>query len=140
MQRERRDQYSYNRQDSTASANSIGPPVDSPLYHPERRHTRDVNSPQTTLGVGGGGSSSSNNPYNMSSSGSMPPPPPPSDTVIDFGGSFANQMLVEGPNQNSAYLEARDQTIESIESTIAELGQVYTRYLFFTLFITLFYF
>jgi hypothetical protein len=49
------------------------------------------------------------------------------DAVIDFGGSFVQQQLQE-PNQNSAYLEARDQTIESIESTIAELGQVYTRF------------
>jgi syntaxin 5 len=47
--------------------------------------------------------------------------------VIDFSDSFLQQQLQE-PNQNSAYLEARDQTIESIESTISELGQVYSRY------------
>jgi syntaxin 5 len=47
-------------------------------------------------------------------------------SVIDFGASMQTTQMYD--NQNSAYLEQRDQTIESIESTIAELGQVYTRF------------
>jgi syntaxin 5 len=46
--------------------------------------------------------------------------------VIDFGASMQTTQMYD--NQNTAYLEQRDQTIESIESTIAELGQVYTRF------------
>jgi syntaxin 5 len=50
------------------------------------------------------------------------------ETVIDFGSSFMQQELVQQESQNNSYLEARDQTIAAIESTIAELGQVYSRF------------
>jgi hypothetical protein len=88
--------------------------ADSPLYNPERRPTRDVYGGQT--------------PVASLYQGSPSVPSPAGDIVIDFGSSFVQQQLQE-PNQNNAYMEARDQTIESIESTIAELGQVYTRFL-----------
>ncbi|KAI8895650.1 t-SNARE [Globomyces pollinis-pini] len=87
QQKERKDQYSFVNQAESSSLTS-----NSPLYHPEKKPTRDVNQ-----------------------SG---------DAIIDFGSGFQEQQLME-PSQNSAYLEQRDQTIESIESTIAELGQVY---------------
>ncbi|KAJ3359512.1 cis-Golgi t-SNARE syntaxin [Kappamyces sp. JEL0680] len=117
LQKERRDQYSFSGgQDSSSSLTASG--ADSPLYHPERKPTRDVYGSSPAA-------SSSSVPYY--SGPAAAPGPPAGDTVIDFGGSFVQQQLAE-PNQNSAYLEARDQTIESIESTIAELGQVYTRF------------
>lgn len=51
-------------------------------------------------------------------------PPPPSETVIDFGNSsFQSQELVQG-SASQDYVNSRAQAIESIESTIAELGQV----------------
>ncbi|KAJ3271777.1 cis-Golgi t-SNARE syntaxin [Terramyces sp. JEL0728] len=49
------------------------------------------------------------------------------EAVIDFGSGFMQQELALD-NQNSAYIQERNQTIESIESTIAELGQIYTRF------------
>ena len=117
LQKERRDQYAYSRKDEPVSAAPSATTI-SPLYNPERRVTRDVKYPANSAEP----NSFSSNQTNASSSGSHG-----GDAVIDFSNSFMQQQLQE-PNQNSAYLEARDQTIESIESTIAELGQVYSRY------------
>jgi syntaxin 5 len=50
--------------------------------------------------------------------------PVQSDTIIDMG--FSQLELLE--NQNNAYLEQRDEAIDSIESTIAQLGQVYSQF------------
>lgn len=47
------------------------------------------------------------------------------DAVIDFG--YYEQELAQN-NQNSSYMDARDQTIESIEQTIAEIGNIYTQF------------
>ncbi|TPX67163.1 hypothetical protein CcCBS67573_g07585 [Chytriomyces confervae] len=85
----------------------------SPLYNPDRKsHLADNDSMQpdglrNRGGVTGNGS----------------------DSVIDMGG-FQQQQLVQG-NNNAAtmeYIESRGQAIESIESTIAELGQIYSQF------------
>lgn len=125
LQKERKDQYSYTRQDSSVSATSAT--ADSPLYHPERRVTRDANQTNGPALATQSAASPLYASHSFSSQGQgHQQGSHGGDAVIDFGGSFVQQQLQE-PNQNSAYLEARDQTIESIESTIAELGQVYTR-------------
>ena len=134
LQKERRDQYAVQKDSSHTS-------MDSPLYHPERRPTKMVGGQDSSSNVA---STSVQPVYTASSFSSQPSygfsqpsnfqqgqqaPPPPNETVIDFGTSSSfTQQLLQDPNQNSAYLEQRDQTIESIESTIAELGQVYSRF------------
>ncbi|KAI8904073.1 t-SNARE, partial [Gorgonomyces haynaldii] len=79
-QKQRREEYGYNKGTSTALANS-------PLYHPERRNVNQ-------------------------------------ETTIDMG--FQQQELLNPAN--AEYIESRSQAIDSIESTIAELGQIYQNF------------
>ena len=51
----------------------------------------------------------------------------PGETVIDFGSSFQQQQVAL-ETANMEYIESRSQAIESIESTIAELGQIYQNF------------
>lgn len=51
------------------------------------------------------------------------------DTVIDFGGIQQSQALMTSNSvANMEYLESRSQAIDSIEATIAELGQIYQNF------------
>ena len=51
------------------------------------------------------------------------------DTVIDLGGIQQTQALMSANSvANMEYLESRSQAIESIEATIAELGQIYQNF------------
>ncbi|KAI9028479.1 t-SNARE [Hyaloraphidium curvatum] len=66
--------------------------------------------------------------YHANGPSSSTLPPPPSEHVIDFGGGFQSQELVQaGASQD--YISSRAQAIESIESTIAELGQIYSNFM-----------
>ncbi|KAI8848560.1 t-SNARE [Chytridium lagenaria] len=125
-QKSRRDQYSYapqtgsprlpaanpssslnSQQNGSASTStevsSIFHPVskssDSPLYFPERKATPNSDV-SLDLGPGSGGP----------------------------GGQQQSLMLANPQSGNLEYLESRNQAIESIESTIAELGQIYTQF------------
>lgn len=97
-QKTRRDQYGFAPLPAAGGGgSSLLPASDSPLYHTGGA-TADPKS--STL------------------------PPPPSEHVIDFGGSgFQAQELIQG-SASQDYVSSRAQAIESIESTIAELGQV----------------
>jgi syntaxin 5 len=51
------------------------------------------------------------------------------DTVIDLGGIQQSQALMTSNSvANMEYLESRSQAIDSIEATIAELGQIYQNF------------
>ncbi|KAJ3111098.1 cis-Golgi t-SNARE syntaxin [Phlyctochytrium bullatum] len=86
---------------STTEVSSIFRPLprsDSPLYFPDRKNTAD--------GTRG-------------------------DVSLDLGGPAAQQqqlLVMNTQNANMEYLESRSQAIESIESTIAELGQIYQQF------------
>lgn len=139
LQKERRDQYSYQDQSGTTRESSS-----SPLYNPERKPTRNAvgagsppNYNQSQPGYSQSSSSSAQNQNQGQGNyagqpnqygGSSQSENSNSDTIVDFGSTSFTQQLLQDPNQNSAYAQARDQTIESIESTIAELGQVYSRF------------
>ncbi|KAI8805019.1 t-SNARE [Cladochytrium replicatum] len=51
-----------------------------------------------------------------------------SDVVIDFGTGGGQQLVQATSSANLEYIESRAQAIESIESTIAELGQIYQHF------------
>ncbi|KAJ3292000.1 cis-Golgi t-SNARE syntaxin [Borealophlyctis nickersoniae] len=146
-QKERRDQYSF----SGTPGGLLGPggfgSSDSPLYNPERRNTPAPAAPDqggfgapafTGPGAGapaGGGSASGSGSGQQDGS-----------VVIDFGsgsmgagmgmgaGGLSNpasgqMQLVQAPAAlNMEIIESRSQAIESIEATIAELGQVYQNF------------
>ncbi|KAJ3209582.1 cis-Golgi t-SNARE syntaxin [Dinochytrium kinnereticum] len=132
-QKSRRDQYSYSStgpmgsprlQSSTSSSSSSSLPFpqngstsasstevssifrpvskssDSPLYFPERKATPSSDV-ALDMGAGGGGGG---------------------------GGMQQSLMLAQPQNVNMEYLDSRNQAIESIESTIAELGQIYQQF------------
>ncbi|KAL5036035.1 Integral membrane protein SED5 [Batrachochytrium dendrobatidis] len=131
-QKSRRDQYSF-----ASNAGSSMDTSDSPLYHPERRPNNaiqavapDPNSssssfqptsgtPQPTLRTGSAGAGYSSVPMSA-------------DTIaIDFGSQGLQQSMMLPASQSyeqSEYLESRSQAIESIESTIIELGQIYQNF------------
>jgi syntaxin 5 len=96
-QKTRRDQYGFAPMPASGGGGSaLLPATDSPLYHPNG----GADPRSSTL------------------------PPPPGDHIIDFGNSsFQQQELIQG-SASQDYVNSRAQAIESIESTIAELGQV----------------
>jgi syntaxin 5 len=49
-------------------------------------------------------------------------------SVIDFGQSFEQQQLLLPNQANMEYIDSRSQAIESIESTIQELGQIFQNF------------
>ncbi|KAJ1558652.1 cis-Golgi t-SNARE syntaxin [Nowakowskiella sp. JEL0078] len=50
------------------------------------------------------------------------------DVVLDFGGDSNSGQLMFATSTNMEVIESRAQAIESIESTIAELGQIYQHF------------
>ncbi|KAJ3038635.1 cis-Golgi t-SNARE syntaxin [Rhizophlyctis rosea] len=142
-QKERRDQYSFAPQAGAGGGGGLlgiggssgGGLSDSPLYHPDRRNT-----PALTPEMGRGPTpfGTPQQPFTIPSSTTDPTPRPSQDgaVVIDFtSGSTStiipdpsqNQLQLTAPNQtlNMELIESRSQAIESIEATIAELGQIY---------------
>ncbi|KAI9092117.1 t-SNARE [Phlyctochytrium arcticum] len=114
-QKNRRDQYSsFTVPPSSQGSGLLGGQgqdlLVSPLYDPERKSTP---APGSSSAVNGGGS-----------------------VVIDFGaaglapGTQQQQQLLipTTSNVNMEIIESRSQAIESIESTIAELGQIYQNF------------
>ncbi|KAI8927597.1 t-SNARE [Entophlyctis helioformis] len=98
---------------ATAALGGAARGSDSPLYHPERRST-PLSHMQGPNGTG-------------SDAGS--------DHIIDFGGGSsaaaglqAQQMFAPNESAQMEYIESRSQAIESIEQTIAELGQIYQNF------------
>ncbi|KAJ3069338.1 cis-Golgi t-SNARE syntaxin [Quaeritorhiza haematococci] len=102
------------------------PRSDSPLYHPERRpgSTSDLRQRSNSNGP-----SSSDLILDIESGG---------DSGGGAGGGFggflasgqqSNQLMqMQNPGVNMEIIESRAQAIESIEATIAELGQIYTHF------------
>lgn len=128
-QKSRKDQYSsFSAASAAPAANNLGLggglgggmyASESPLYHPERRQT----------------------PVPYAVSGQAPPPQGDGQVVIDFesaglvggggvaGSSMQQQQLVPTSSAiNMEIIESRSQAIESIEATIAELGQIYQNF------------
>ncbi|KAI9201859.1 t-SNARE [Polychytrium aggregatum] len=101
-QKSRREQFTFGPASNPTMA-ATPPPSDSPLYFPERRST-----PMTDVSAG-------------SASG---------EHIVDFGSSFGEtqQLVQRSTGANMEILESRAQAIESIESTIAELGQVFQHF------------
>ena len=89
------------RRDQYASgeSSSLAPlSSDSPLYHPEKRVGYTSDLQR-------------------------------GDTIIDLGGLQQSQQLMTSSSlATTEYMESRSQAIESIESTIAELGQIYQNF------------
>ncbi|KNC99255.1 t-SNARE syntaxin [Spizellomyces punctatus DAOM BR117] len=124
-QKTRRDQYSSFSGVPTTPSGGImgtmgtaGAASDSPLYNPERRATPV--------------------PYNLENQKAAVPPGDGA-VVIDFGsagmpssgngGLLQQQQLVPTSSTvNMEIIESRSQAIESIEATIAELGQIYQNF------------
>ncbi|KXS21578.1 t-SNARE [Gonapodya prolifera JEL478] len=107
-------------------ASAIPPSSDSPLYR---------SSPLAESGLLHRHSSASARASPIPNGGS-PTPRDSSDHVIDMGSSGANapytstayaQQQLLAPASN-AYLDSRRDAIDSIESTIAELGQLYQQF------------
>ncbi|KAI9332799.1 t-SNARE [Obelidium mucronatum] len=88
----------------------------SPLYNPERKLQNNSFDGALEDGIRNRGSAASEHHRG--------------DSVIDMGGSsMQQQQLVQGNNAATMeYIESRGQAIESIESTIAELGQIYSQF------------
>ncbi|KAJ3148488.1 cis-Golgi t-SNARE syntaxin [Geranomyces michiganensis] len=115
-QKTRRDQYSSFTGGAQVGGGimggggAVGSSTDSPLYDPERRST-----PQ---------------PYTAGQ------PPAGGEVVIDFGSAgVMNQQQQQQQSLvptnaaiNMEIIESRSQAIESIEATIAELGQIYRNF------------
>ncbi|KAI8911235.1 hypothetical protein PhCBS80983_g01290 [Powellomyces hirtus] len=114
-QKTRRDQYSSfaggmppapsNGGGGIMGSAAGGSAMDSPLYNPERRSTPT--------------------PYNTGQ------PAGDNQVVIDFGGALPQQQQQLVPTNaavNMEIIESRSQAIESIEATIAELGQIYRNF------------
>ncbi|KAL2912031.1 Integral membrane protein SED5 [Polyrhizophydium stewartii] len=132
-QKSRRDEYSFGHADAgaagasgagssaaSASVASAGTAFsDSPLYHPERRST-----PALAAARG-----SPANAFDLESSPFLPQPSSSSGGGQQQQQQQQQQMLMT-PNEvaQSEYLESRSQAIESIESTIVELGQIYQNF------------
>ncbi|TPX39159.1 hypothetical protein SeLEV6574_g07403 [Synchytrium endobioticum] len=120
-QKDRRAQFTSNTNGLIPSMSNTGGNngmLDSPLYHPERSSRAAPDLRQRP--------SSNTNGINKDS-----------DTVIDFSSlppvNSNNQqstMLVSNASSTATheYIESRSQAIESIESTIAELGQIYQNF------------
>ncbi|KAJ3169463.1 cis-Golgi t-SNARE syntaxin [Geranomyces variabilis] len=113
-QKTRRDQYSSFTGGAPVAGGGImggggapGSSTDSPLYDPERRST-------PTPYVNG-------------------QPPAGGEVVIDFGSAGVmnqqqQQLVPTNAAINMEIIESRSQAIESIEATIAELGQIYRNF------------
>lgn len=94
---------------------------DSPLFNPDRKPFGGNSSSNT------GGSSSGNNNFVIDmGTGSLG-----ADVMGGGGvGGQQSQMMVSGGSSymNGEYMTSRANAIESIESTIAELGQIYSQF------------
>lgn len=121
---------------------SGNPSFDSPLYNPDRRrggkNNMNFNSQQngivniSGLALGASGQprsrGSSQVPYNNNNSNSVAIDFGDSDYGSNSGGYQQQQQLVPMNTMNALnqeLIESRSTAIESIESTIAELGQIY---------------
>ncbi len=119
-QKTRRDEYSSSAvaripQQQQSTTNSVS---DSPLYFPNRQTSSSTPSIHQSRPV----VHSENAPLLANAD----------STVIEFGQGndtfgFQQQSLMDN-NLNMEIIESRNQAIESIESTIAELGQIYQHF------------
>ncbi|KAJ3101541.1 cis-Golgi t-SNARE syntaxin [Phlyctochytrium planicorne] len=133
-QKSRRDQYSY-----AGTPNLMG----SPNLSSAQPNSNSKNQPTSPNGTPSSTDVSSIfRPVSRSSDSPLYNPerkaPPGGDVVLDLGsggpgpsssgGQQQSLMLMNPANQNMEYLESRSNAIESIESTIAELGQIYQQF------------
>ncbi|KAJ3348957.1 cis-Golgi t-SNARE syntaxin [Entophlyctis luteolus] len=99
---------------------TVAPNHSSPLYNPDSRKTNAFLTDDT-------------NADGLRNRSSTVPGSSNGDSVIDmgFGSAGGQQLLVQQQYSNAAsmeYIESRGQAIETIESTIAELGQIYSQF------------
>ncbi|KAH6599231.1 hypothetical protein BASA50_003174 [Batrachochytrium salamandrivorans] len=131
-QKSRRDQYSFAPGNNTGSSTAVS---DSPLYHPERRSASSLShtashsgSTPTQPEYGAASSSSASNPLGA---GYASASTAAETAAIEFGSQGLQQSMMLPASQGyeqQDYLESRSQAIESIESTIIELGQIYQNF------------
>eukprot|EP00842_Homolaphlyctis_polyrhiza_P004321 jgi/Hompol1/4890/HPOL_001033-RA len=124
-QKSRRDQYSFAPSaESSAMSSTVS---DSPLYHPERRSTpvmlrsdtansSNGNNVLTNRNSGYSGFNSATYPDNAAATAAA---------ALDFTNSSTQSLMTTSQVATEEYLESRSHAIESIESTIIELGQIF---------------
>ncbi|ORZ37080.1 t-SNARE [Catenaria anguillulae PL171] len=135
-QKERRDQFAA----GGPNFGLAGPSADSPLLNFDRRPPGtpspapnglpDFRTPST--GPGGSGTASPIPGMHLypsasaaSASSSSSAPPSTGFLTIDMGFSADQAQQFAVADQNTGYMDQRNTAIESIESTIAELGQIF---------------